>query len=44
MDIRLTMNIENVFHLNNGKLFSYFKKGHQEFCRQKDESRKYHPE
>jgi hypothetical protein len=38
------MDTENVVHLHNGILFSYWEWGHREFCRQMNRTRKYHPE
>jgi hypothetical protein len=38
------MDKETVIHLHNGMLLSFSKQGHQEFHRQMDGTRKYHPE
>jgi hypothetical protein len=38
------MDKEKVVHLLNGVLLSHLKKGHHDFCKQMDETRKDYPE
>ena len=37
------MNREYVVYIHNGILFHYYKWWHQEFCKQMDGTKKYHP-
>jgi hypothetical protein len=44
MSIKWRIDTENVVQLCIVILFSYYERGHHEFCRQMDGTRKYHPE